>query len=491
MKINYQQFSILQLHQLLIEGEITPETLVAAALKRLKKFSNLNAVVTSLHKDAETKARKLANWTVEQDNLLFGIPFVLKDNIATIGQKTTASSNILANFVPSYDSTVNKLLKSKQAINLAKTTLDELGMGGDGLYANTGHVYNPWNKAHITGGSSSGSAALVAAGVVPFALGTDTGDSIRKPAAFCGIVGYKPTYGLISRNGVFPYAPSLDTVGIFTNHVTDVAIVLDALVKKDLNDFTSIASKETNYFKNLTGDIRGMKIAVLNYHDYQWDNSVKTTFDQLMKTLVVNQAKVDYLDFNQELLKALFPVYMIISFAEATSCHASLDGINFGVRKQGKNYQDTMIKTRTAGFGNVVKRRYVIGSYALSEGHQKELFVKAKKIRRVIVEELTKIFAEYDAFIVMPTVNPAPEIKAVLKKTKTLSNKHDYLEDLLLLANFNGSASITIPLAMIDDLPIGININSAPFKDQTALNLAKFLSDEINFKNRLLGDNDE
>jgi len=210
-----------------------------------------------------------------------------------------------------------------------------------------------------------------------------------------------------------------------------------------------------------------------------------------MKTLSGYQVKVDYLDFDQELLKALLPVYMIISFAEATSCHANLDGINFGVRKPGKSYRETMIKTRTAGFGNVVKRRYVIGSYALSEGHQKELFVKAKKIRRLIVQELAKIFAEYDAFIVMPSSNPAPEIKTILKKTKTLPKKHDYLEDLLLLANFNGSASITIPLTIVDGLPIGININSAPFKDQTVLNLAKFLSDKINFKNKLLGEKDE
>lgn len=491
MKINYQHLSIEQLHKLLVEGEINSEELIDLALKRLKKFSNLNAVVTSLHQDARRKAKKLTKWTVEKDNLLFGIPFVLKDNIATIGQKTTASSNILTNFVPSYDSTVNRLLKNVQAINLAKTTLDELGMGGDGLYANTGYVYNPWNVKHITGGSSSGSAVLVATGVVPFAIGTDTGDSIRKPAAFCGIVGYKPTYGLISRNGVFPYAPSLDTVGIFTNYVDDVAIVLDALAKKDINDFTSVASKETNYFKNLTDDVSGLKVAILNYDSYHWNKSVKETFDNLMKGLSSYQVQVDYLNFDQDLLKALLPVYMIISFAEATSCHAGLDGINFGVRKQGKNYRETMIKTRTAGFGNVVKRRYVIGSYALSENHQKDLFLKAKKIRRLIVQELEKIFTEYDAFIIMPSINCAPEIKTVLKKTKTLPKKHDYLEDLLLLANFNGSASITIPLTTLNGLPIGININSAPFKDQIVLNLAKFLSDKINFKNKLLGERNE
>ncbi|MDQ7982615.1 MAG: amidase family protein [Spiroplasma sp.] len=492
MKINnYQKLSIVELHQLLVRGEINPEDLISAAIKRMKKFNHLNAVVSSFPKDATKKAKNLSGWTVATDNLLFGIPFVLKDNIATIGQKTTACSNILANFIPNYDSTVNRLLKEVHAINLAKTALDELGMGGDGLYANTGYVYNPWNVKHITGGSSSGSAALVAAGVVPFSIGTDTGDSIRKPAAFCGVIGYKPTFGLISRNGVFPYAPSLDTVGILANHVADVAIVLDTLVKKDDQDATSITSNENNYFKNLTDQVSGLKVAVLNYDFYHWNKSVKTTFDQLMTKLTNYQVQVDHVNFDHDLLAALLPVYMIISFAEATSCHASLDGINFGVRKPGKNYQETMIKTRSSGFGNVVKRRYVIGSYALSEGHQKELFLKAKKVRRLIVQALEQLFAKYDAFIVMPSSNPAPPIKTTLKKTITLPKKHDYVEDLLLLANFNGSPSITIPLTTVDDLPIGITINAAPFKDQIALNLAQFLSNQINFKNKLLGEEDE
>lgn len=268
MKINYHQLSIRQLHELLKTKILTPDQLTKLVYKRLEQFKKLNAVVTSLEQNA-IKQTKLITEKEINDNLLAAIPFVMKDNIATINFLTTGSSKILANFIPNYDSTVNMLLTNNKAINIAKSALDELGMGGDGLYAATGHVLNPWNLKHITGGSSSGSAALVAAGIVPFALGTDTGDSIRKPAAYCGIVGFKPTYGLISRNGVFPYAPSLDTVGIFTNHVEDIAIVLDSIALFDEQDFTSVQSKEKDYTKNLNQNIEGKNIAILNYNDYQ------------------------------------------------------------------------------------------------------------------------------------------------------------------------------------------------------------------------------
>lgn len=490
-KINYQQLSIMELHELLVNKTLSVEELLNLSLARLAKFSELNAVATVLEKEANEYVQTLKTVTIANDNPLFGIPFVLKDNIVTINQKTTASSNILANFIPHYDSTINSLLTNAKGVNIAKTALDELGMGGDGLYANTGYVYNPWNKAHIVGGSSSGSAALVAAGVVPFALGTDTGDSIRKPAAFNGVIGFKPTYGLISRNGVIPYAPSLDTVGIFANYVSDIANVLDVLVKEDQNDFTNTKSSEKDYFKNLNADVSNLKIAVLNYQSYQWKDEVKSAFDQAMQHLSKGNAKVEHIDFNQELLNALLPVYMIISFAEATSCHAGLDGINFGVQKKGNNYQETMINSRTAGFGQVVKRRYVIGAYALSALHQKELFLKAKRVRRVIVEQINQLLTNYDAFIVMPSVTPAPTIKDVLEKNNTLRAEHQYMEDLLLLANLNGSPSITIPLTLVDELPVGININTAPFKDQNALNIANYLSKAINFKNKLLGEENE
>lgn len=490
MKINYHQLSIRQLHELLKTKTLTPKQLTKLVYQRLAQFKKLNAVVTSLEQQALKQAILITDQEINE-NLLTAIPFVTKDNIATISVLTTASSKILANFIPNYNSTVNTLLTNNKAINIAKTALDELGMGGDGLYAATGHVLNPWNLKHITGGSSSGSAALVAAGIVPFALGTDTGDSVRKPAAYCGIIGFKPTYGLISRNGVFPYAPSLDTVGIFANNIEDIAIVLDSIVFADEQDFTSVASKESDYTKNLDENIKGKNIAILNYNDYQWNDIVKTNFDEAITHLTNAGAKIQHIEFNKTLLQSLLPVYMIISFAEATSCHANLTAINFGVRKNGKNYQEIMTNSRTAGFGDMVKYRYIIGAYALSANHQTALFNKAKKIRRLIVDHLHTIFKKYDAFIIMPSVKPAPTISEVLVQKKVIKNEDDYLEDLLLLANLNGGPSITIPLTTVNNLPIGFNINAAPFNDQLVLNLASFLTKKINFNNKLLDDDHE
>lgn len=491
MKINYHQLSIRQLHEMLINEIITPNQLITSIYKRLGQWNKLNGVVTSLETKAMKHAKLLTQMPMDNNNLLMAIPFVMKDNIATIDSLTTGSSKILANFIPNYDSTVNQDLTKSNAINIAKTTLDELGMGGDGLYAATGHVLNPWNLKHITGGSSSGSSALVAAGVVPFAIGTDTGDSIRKPAAYCGIVGFKPTYGLISRNGVFPYAPSLDTVGVFTNHVEDIAIVLDSLVHHDIQDFTSVHSKQKDYLKNLNSNMKNKNIAILNYDSYQWTPNIKQAFDDAINSLTTNGAKVHKINFNEQLLQALLSVYMIISFAEATSCHANLTGINFGVRKVGKDYTQVMTNSRTAGLGDMVKRRYIIGAYALSKNHQEELFNKAKKVRRLIVEALTQLFKKYEAFIVMPTINTASTIKDVLERKKVINDQHDYLEDLLLLSNLNGGPSITIPLTTVNDLPIGISINAAPFNDQAVLDIAQFLSNQINFNNKLLGDDNE
>jgi len=491
MKINYHQLSIKQIHDLLISKLFSPSQLTTFACQRMKKWAILNGTVTTLESKALKQAKLLDKMPIDSNNLLMAIPFMMKDNIITIDTLTTASSAILAHFVPNYDSTVNQLLTDTHAINIAKTTMDELGMGGDGLYAASGIVHNPWNHDHITGGSSSGSAALVAAGVVPFALGTDTGDSIRLPAAYCGIIGFKPTYGLISRNGVIPYAPSLDTVGLFANHVSDIAIVLDAIVKFDKNDFTSVKSQETKYYHNLSDDLKNKNIAILNYDDYQWTNEVKTAFDQALDDLTGAGAKIHHYNFPQELLTALLPTYMIISFAEATSCHANLDGINFGVRKEGKDYQAIMTNSRTAGLGDMVKKRYMLGAYALAQNHQAESFNKAKQIRRLIADELALLFKKYDAFIVMPSVSGAPKIKTILAQKQIIKTQDHFCENLLLLANFNGGPSITIPLTMLHDLPIGININSAPFKDQTALNIADFLSKKINFNNKLLGDDNE
>ncbi|WP_425379832.1 amidase family protein [Spiroplasma endosymbiont of Stenodema calcarata] len=476
-------YSIKELHHLLITKKITPSQIVADAVANLAKHQVLNATVTELVAEAKALALKLDQMPVPSDNYLFAIPYFAKDNFATKGIKTTASSKILENFVPSYESTVTNILKENNSILLGKSALDELGMGGHGLYALTGDVLNPWDLTCITGGSSSGSAALVAAGVVPFALGTDTGDSVRKPAGYCGIVGFKPTYGLISRYGVFPYAPSLDTVGYFTRSVEDSAIVLDYLGQEDHQDATSLKSKEQEYFKNLTPATSKQKFAYLKNAHLLLPPEIKTHFDKLYRQLANQGFTVTGIDFPVDLLKALLPVYMVISFAEAVSSHSMLDGINFGTRVDGDSYEKVMINSRTEGFGHVVKRRYVIGSYAVSKENQTLLFLKAKRVRRLIVAALRTVFQEYDILLLPAASSIAPKINSIKDQILTEAELENYVDDLLVLANLMGNPSLTLPLAFVDKMPIGINVNAAPFADQKVFNASLLIEKMIGIKN--------
>ncbi|WHQ37260.1 amidase family protein [Spiroplasma sp. SV19] len=476
-------YSIKELHQLLIAKKITPSQIVKEALANLVKHQVLNATVTELTTEAAALALELDHLPVPTDNYLFALPYFAKDNFATKGILTTASSKILENFVPTYESTVTNILKQNNSILLGKSALDELGMGGHGLYALTGDVLNPWDLTRITGGSSSGSAALVAAGVVPFALGTDTGDSVRKPAGYCGIVGFKPTYGLISRYGVFPYAPSLDTVGYFTRTVEDSAIVFDYLAQEDHQDATSLKSKEQNYFKNLSGAVKHQKFAYLKNAHLLLPEEIKTHFDNLYAQLTAQGITIDAIDFPEDLLKALLPVYMVISFAEAVSSHSMLDGINFGTRVDGDSYQAVMMNSRTEGFGHVVKRRYVIGSYALSKENQTLLFLKAKRVRRLIVDALTAVFKEYDILLLPAASSIAPKISAIKDQILTEAELENYVDDLLVLGNLMGNPSLTLPLAFVDNMPIGINVNAAPFADQKVFNASLLLEEIIGIKN--------
>lgn len=479
-------YSIKELHYLLINKKITPSEIIKNAFINLNKFKILNATVTELFIEATNLATKLDNFIIPKNNYLFSLPYFAKDNFATKGIKTTASSKILENFIPNYESTVTNILKENNSILLGKTALDELGMGGHGLYALTGDVLNPWNLKRITGGSSSGSAALVAAGVVPFALGTDTGDSIRKPASYCGIVGFKPTYGLISRYGVFPYAPSLDTVGYFTRTVEDSAIIFDYLAKQDKNDATSLKSKEKNYFKNLSLEkAKKQKFAYLkNVHEILPYN-IKIHFDYLYEQLISHGVSITTIDFPENLLKALMPVYMVISFAEAVSSHSMFNGINYGTRVDGDSYKEVMINSRTNGFGKIAKRRYVIGSYVLLKNNQKFLFLKAKQIRRLIVNILTNFFEKYDILLLPSSSNIAPKIINIKNKISKESKLENYIDDLLILSNLMSNPSLTIPLAFVDKMPIGININAAPFYDQKVFNASLLIEEIIGIKNKV------
>ncbi len=480
---------IYDIHQKLINKEITCVELIKKAQQNYSKYKKCNHIALELF-DIATKTAQILDQNI-QDNILFGVPYSAKDNFTTKNINTSAGSNILKDFKPCYSADVINILNQNNSLLFAKNTLDELGMGGHGLYSNNGWTLNPFNNKRITGGSSSGSAVAVATDLVKFSLGTDTGDSIRKPAAYCGIVGFKPSYGVISRYGVIPYAPSLDTVGFFTSRVADSAILLDNLAIKTNKDFSQPTFQKYNTFKNLTDNVSNYKCAFIKNVYENMNPDIKKHYDDLFAKLKTLNINIDMIDMDQKLLDAISIIYIVISFAESISTHSNLDGINFGNKIDAQNYKDIMIKTRSEGFGNVVQRRFLIGSYSLAKENQTLLFLKAKKVRRLINNMLKDIYKKYNILILPPADSIAPLISDVLKNDVNKANIN-FIEDVMILSNLYGNPSITIPLNYVDNMPIGINLNSDIFKEQEVLNFAYFLENIIKFKNKLLEeDNNE
>lgn len=484
MKINSHSI-IRTMHKQLLIKKTTCFELAMEALQKLELNKDLNAVASVLKNEALNRAKILDKKGIDKNNDLYGIPYMVKDNYNVLNTYTTASSRILINYIPPFESTPTNLLKTKQTNLIGKSVLDELGMGGNGVYAATGVVHNPLDKNRITGGSSSGSAAVVAAGVVPFALGSDTGDSVRKPASYCGIVGFKPTYGLISRWGLIPYAPSLDTVGIMSHNVTDIAIVASNLIKYDPHDATSCKLlPHEDYDKALKPQLKSVKFCYIKAVQNQLPTWLKTSYADFFNKLRQAGATVETFDFDLNLLKALLPIYRVISYAEANSTHANLDGINFGMRATGKDYRKIMINSRSKYLDTEVQKRLILGSYCLNEENQNRLFLKAKKIRRLIKNKIKIMFDQYDVLILPSADSAAPLISDIKKKKLALPDNEVLQNGILTLANMGGIPSLTIPFVLNNEkLPLGININTDIFKDQLCLNVGLALEDLIGFKN--------
>lgn len=444
---------------------------VEKSSRRLKEVQpSLNAVVTFADLPEQ----------IPLEGKLAGVPVALKDNIITEGLRTTASSAILDNYIPIYNSVVADRLKEAGAVFMAKASMDELGMGGTNRNAYTGPVHNPYDLDRISGGSSGGSAVLVASHAVPLAIGTDTGDSIRKPAAFCGVVGFKPTYGRIPRFGVIPYASSLDTVGFFTDNVEDAALALEVLAGRDDRDMTSSFAPVENYLENLDGDLKGKKIGILRTVSDEIRNpQIKKRFNELAGQLEEAGAIVTDLSMDRQLLDLIAPVYKTIANAEATANHSNLDGIRFGVRKPGESVEDVMTASRTAGFSSYVRARFVIGSYSLFEENQDRLFRKAQKIRRLISDAYKKLFEDQDAVLTIA----APDVAPLIETSSDVRFGEDHFEEEhMQLANFTGYPSIVLPLGLADGLPFAIEVCARPFEEQLLLNTAKGLEDLIQFE---------
>ncbi len=476
--MNYLDLTILEIHEALLKKEVKVSDLVKEAIERAKN-DEFNSLEATNFAEALNEALKLDQEEVPVDNYLFGIPYVAKDNLSTRGIETTGGSDILKGYIPSFDATVIKILKENKAILIAKSTLDELAMGGSGKSGHKGVQLNPYDKTRLIGGSSSGSANVVAASYVPFALGSDTGDSIRKPASLGGLVGYKPTYGLISRFGLFPFSVSLDHVGYFTRSIDDAAILFDHLNKYDEKDYTSSLKEREKVFPLKGKEIK--KIAVIKeIVDSIKDPTILKEFDKLIEELKKEGHKVDFVSVDQSVLKAIYPAYIIISSAEATSNNANLDGVKFGNRKDGSTYQEIMFNTRNEGFGELIKRRFILGSYALMKENQEDVYLKAKRVRNVIVEIFNKLLDEYDLFIHPASPKVAPKIN---EGSDNLDNTYLIADNCLAIANFGGYPSITIPLGFKDNLPFGLSINSRQFKDKEVFDFAKDCENIIQLKN--------
>ena len=478
--MNYRGLSIDELHALLVAKKVTPLELAQEALALAKKDSN-NAFEYIMEKEALDFAASLTE--PEENNPLWGIPFVIKDNFSTKDVPTTGSSNILKGYVPVFDATVVEKLKAAKAVAIGKTTLDELAMGGTGTSGHLGMTFNPYDRKHerLVGGSSCGSAAVTADGFVPFALGSDTGDSTRKPASYAGLVGFKPTWSRISRYGLFPFAPSLDTVGIFSRNVKDSAYVLDVLAGHDDRDFTSSVKPVDEYAKDIEKVNPKAKIAVIKgIVDSISDKVVLDKFNETIEMLKNAGFAVDFVEIDEKILSSLFPTYFVISCAEATSNNANMDGIKFGPYYNGQTFEDVVTQARTNGFGELIKRRFIIGNFALMKENQKDLFLRAQKNRRVIVNAVNDILKEYD-FIYCPA---APSIAPrVGEKSDRLSNEYLIADNHLVIANFAGLPSITLPIGMKDGMPFGANFTGRAFEDKQVLQIAYELEKYTGLKN--------
>lgn len=445
----------------------------------------MEKIYKAFEKAKNDKCNAIVTLVEPKENLnkgkLSGEPIILKDNISTKGIRTTASSKILDNYYPIFDATVVEKIKAEGGVIIGKASMDELAMGGTNLAAYTGPVLNPWDYKRMSGGSSGGSAAVVSSGIVSFAIGSDTGDSVRKPASFCGIVGVKPTYGRISRYGVVAYASSLDHVGYFTRNVKDASLMLEVLAGRDDKDMTSSFKEVKEYSKLLNSDVKGKKIAVFkNVIDSLDNENTINLFNDLLNKLKEKGAIIEEVSFDNDLMRTLFPVYFIIANCEATSNHSNLDGLRFGVSEDGDDTREVVINSRTKGFGSLIRKRFVIGSFGLHEENQEKVFKKAQRIRRLIVEEVKKCLEEYDCLIAPASNDIAPLLEG--NKIDELSDKYLIAENHMVIGNFTGYPSMTVPMGFEKGCPIGVNITCKAFDEENMFNIGLAIEESTGLK---------
>ncbi|WP_165999337.1 Asp-tRNA(Asn)/Glu-tRNA(Gln) amidotransferase subunit GatA [Bacillus sp. Cs-700] len=462
--------SISELHSLLHKKELSVSELVQTSFDRIQTVDEKVKAFMTLNEEGAMQAAKALDekiGTEEARGLLFGLPVGVKDNIVTKGLRTTASSQLLSNFEPLHNATVVERLNAAETITVGKLNMDEFAMGSSNENSGYFSTRNPWNTDYVPGGSSGGSAASVAAGEVFFSLGSDTGGSIRQPAAFCGVVGLKPTYGLVSRFGLIAFASSLDQIGPITNTVEDNAYLLQSIAGHDKMDSTSANVDVPDYLSSLTGDVKGLRIAVpKEYLAEGVDEDVKNSVLQSLKKLEELGATWEEVSLPHS--KYAVATYYLLSSSEASANLARFDGVRYGVRAEAENLIDLYKKTRSEGFGDEVKRRIMLGTFALSSGYYDAYYKKAQKVRTLIKNDFEKVFEDYDVIIGPTTPTPAFKVGEKIDNPLTM-----YANDILTIpVNLAGVPAISVPCGLSNGLPVGLQIIGKHFDEKTVYRVA-------------------
>ncbi|MGJ7919298.1 Asp-tRNA(Asn)/Glu-tRNA(Gln) amidotransferase subunit GatA [Neobacillus sp. LXY-4] len=471
---------IADLHELLHKKEVSVSDLVDQSFKRINEVEDkVQAFLTLNEENARETAKKLDEklGTDEAKGLLFGMPIGIKDNIVTKNLRTTCASKILDNFDPIYDATVTQKLNQAETVTIGKLNMDEFAMGSSTENSGFQQTKNPWNLETVPGGSSGGSAASVAAGEVLFSLGSDTGGSIRQPAAYCGVVGLKPTYGRVSRFGLVAFASSLDQIGPITRTVEDNAYLLQAISGHDSMDSTSANLPVPNFVEALTGDIKGLKIAVPK--EYLGEGVQEEVRQSVLASLkVLENLGATWEEVSLPHSKYALATYYLLSSSEASANLSRFDGVRYGYRTpNAENLIDMYKKTRAEGFGDEVKRRIMLGTFALSSGYYDAYYKKAQKVRTLIKQDFENVFEKYDV-IVGPTT-PTPAFKLGEKTADPLTM---YANDILTIpVNLAGVPGISVPCGFSNGLPLGLQIIGKHYDELTVYRVAHAFEQATDF----------
>jgi aspartyl-tRNA(Asn)/glutamyl-tRNA(Gln) amidotransferase subunit A len=452
-------------------GDVAAREVTDAVLERIAAVdSALHAYVQVLDTWAREQADRIDRLDREtrQQYPLAGVPIAVKDNLATEAGETTAGSRILAGFRAGYTATAVRRLMAAGAVVVGKTNLDEFAMGSSTEHAATGPTRNPWDLDRVPGGSSGGSAAAVAAGMAPVGIGSDTGGSIRQPAAFCGVIGMKPTYGRVSRYGLLAYASSLDQIGPLTRTVADQALVLEAMAGRDPLDATSSPEPVPSYAAALARDVKGLKVGVpTEYFEAGTHPGVRQRVEEAIRDLA--DAGADIVPVSLPHTRYGISAYYLIAPAEASSNLARYDGIRFGYRAPAEDITTLYGATRQGGFGAEVKRRIMLGTYALSAGYYDAYYLKALRVRTLIVQDFRQVFEQVDALVTPTTPEPAFRLGERLADPWTM-----YLSDVYTVGvNLAGLPALSFPVGLVDGLPVGAQVIAPWFREDVCLTVAR------------------